>query len=222
MTKPNQTNLMQRRARRDEEGAVMLMTMFVVLLTTAAAAFAIHATSTEVRASGHRRQAAQTRQIGEAGIMSAFAWVDFYGADALRQTMTESSRANRDASGVALDLQPFEVALREGADAHRFDTQDFTNFQALPIDQDGSLGPRSTFDVQVFVDVYDRHRVVRAMPGEQAQGGGRLEFLGATYTARGRSRLPGDYQSGFTGDRPFHEGASDARAYGMSGPMARQ
>lgn len=200
----------------------MLMTMFVVLLTTAAAAFAIHATSTEARAAGHRRQAVQTRQIGEAGIMSAFAWVDFYGADALRQTMVESSRANRDAGGAALNLEPFEVRLREGADAHRFDTQDFTNFQALPIDQDGSLGPRSSFDVQVFVDVYDRHRVVRAMPGEQAQGGGRLEFLGATYTARGRSRLPGDYQSTFQDDRPFHEGASDARAYGMSGPMGRQ
>ena len=199
----------------------MLIVMFILLMTTATAVFAIHATSSEIRAAGYSRQAMQTQLIGEAGVMSAFAWVDFYGADALRRAMTESSQANRTAIGSALDLAPFERALRDGADAHRFDSVDFATLTNAPVEDDGSIGPRSAYDTMVLVDVYDRHRVIRAVPGEQAQGGSRLEYLGATYTSRGRTRLPGDVFSGLPGDRPFHESASDARAFAISGPIGR-
>ncbi len=211
-------------AKVREEGAVMLVVMLVLLMTTATAMFAIHSTSSEIRAAGFSRQAMQTQYIGEAGITSAFAWVDFYGADALRQAMTQSSAANRGVGGLALDLEPFERALRPGADAHRFDAMDFNGFTALPIERETSLGRRSAYDTLLLVDVYDRHRVVRAVPGDQAQGGGRLEYLGATYTSRGRTRIFAgtDHISTVTGDRPFHEGASDARAFAISGPIGRQ
>ena len=200
----------------------MLVVMLVLLMTTATAVFAIHSTSSEIRAAGFSRQAMQTQYVGEAGIMSAFAWVDFYGADALRRTMTESSLANRAVGGRALNLTPFERPLRQGADAHRFDALDFSTLTSLPIEDDSSLGPRAIYDTMLMVDVYDRHRVVRAVPGDQAQGGGRLEYLGATYTSRGRSRLPSDHVSGTPDDRPYHEGASDARAFAISGPIGRQ
>lgn len=210
------------RARRREEGAVMLVVMLVLLMTTATAVFAIHSTSSEIRAAGYSRQAMQTQYVGEAGIMSAFAWVDFYGADALRRAMTESSQANRALGGTALDMQPFERQLRDGADAHRFDVVDFSTLGALPVEKEGSLGPRNAYDTMLMVDVYDRHRVIQVQPGDQAQGGGRLEYLGATYTSRGRTRLPSDHVSGVIGDRPYHEGASDARAFAISGPIGRQ
>ena len=219
------THLLRRRptlAAKRREGAAMLIVMLMLLMTTATAVFAIHATSSEIRAAGYSRQAMQTQYIGEAGVASAFAWVDFYGADALRRAMTESSRANRNLGGQALNLQPFERQLREGADAHRFDAQDFQTMLAPPVEDEGSLGPRAAYDTMVIVDVYDRHRVVRALPGDQSQGGSRLEYLGATYTSRGRTRLPTDSSSGLTNDRPYHEGASDARAFAVSGPIGRQ
>lgn len=200
----------------------MLITMMVLLMTTATALFAIHATSSEIRAAGFTRQLMQTRYIGETGITAALAWVDYYGADSLRRAMTESSQANRAAGGAALNLSPFEPPLRADADAHRFYATDFVNLAALPVERETSLGARNAFQTQLLVDVYDRHRVVRAVAGGQAQGGGRLEYLGATYTSRGRTRLPSDYVSGIPGDRPFHEGASDARAFAVSGPIGRQ
>lgn len=213
---------LRRAAPQREEGAVMLVVMLVLLMTTATAVFAIHSTSSEIRAAGFSRQAMQTQYIGEAGVLSAFAWVDFYGADALRRAMTESSAANRAGGGEALNLAPFERPLRSGADAHRFDALDFSTLTSLPVEDDSSLGPRATYNTMLMVDVYDRHRVVRAVPGDQAQGGGRLEYLGATYTSRGRTRLPSDHVSGTPGDRPYHEGASDARAFAISGPIGRQ
>ncbi|MEM6956284.1 MAG: hypothetical protein AAF645_11365 [Myxococcota bacterium] len=213
--------MMIRRRPQEREGAVMLVVMLVLMMTTATAVFAVHATSSEIRAAGFSRQAMQTQYIGESGVMAAFAWVDFFGADALRQAMTQSSEANRAGGGPALDLQPFERQLRDGADAHRFYPPDFNALAGAPLDDDGSVGPRSAYDSFLLVDVYDRHRVVRPIPGGQAQGGGRLEYLGATYTSRGRTRLPGDFQTAVVGDRPFHEGASDARAFAVSGPIGR-
>lgn len=211
----------RRAPRKEQEGAVMLVVMLVLLMVTATAMVGIHTTAYEVRGAGYARQAVQTDYIGEAGVQAAMAWVDFYGPAAMLQAMNQSSELNRATGGEALDLAPFEEALASGHDAYRLYTTDLGSaMTTVPLDQT-SLGTRNVYEPMVLVDIYDAYTYAGAIRGSRSDGRGRLQYLRATYTSRGRTRVRGigtaDQQRGTY----LHESASDARVYGLSGPFGR-
>jgi len=211
----------QRRPRRDQEGAVMLVVMLVLLMVTATAMVGIHTTAYEVRGAGYSRQALQTDYIGEAGAQSAMAWVDFYGPGALLQAMTRSSELNRATGTEALDLAPFEVPLATDHDAYRLYASDLGSaMTTVPLDQT-SLGLRNVYQPIVLVDIYDAYTFTGALSGSRSDGRGRLQYLRATYTSRGRTRVGGIGTADLQRGTYLHETASDARVYGLSGPFGR-
>jgi len=213
----------KRGPRQEQEGAVMLVVMLVLLMVTATALVGVHTTAYEVRGAGYSRQALQTDYIGESGAQSALAWVDFYGPGALLQAMTRSSELNRATGSQALDLAPFEVPLASNHDAYRLYGTDLGSaMTTVPLDQT-SLGQRNAYEPLVLVDIYDAYTYTGAVRGSRSDGRGRLQYLRATYTSRGRTRVRGvgtaDIDSS-TGTY-LHESASDARVYGLSGPFGR-
>jgi len=79
------------------------------------------------------------------------------------------------------------------------------------------LGPRQPYEPFLAVDVYDSYRYVGVLPGYAAGGQSSLSFISASYTSRGRARLPSEIREA---DQRFaNETASDARARGVSGPF---
>lgn len=223
-SKKNMTKISKRRAPRlEQEGAVMLVVMLVLLMVTATAMVGIHTTAYEVRGAGYARQALQTGYIGEAGVESAMAWVDFYGPGALLQAMNRSSELNRSGGGEALDLAPFEEPLAAGHDAYRLYASDLGSaMSTVPLDQT-SVGARNAYEPMILVDIYDAYTYTGAIRGSRSDGRNRLQYLRATYTSRGRTRIRGigaaDLDS--STNTYLHESASDARVYGLSGPFGR-
>ncbi|MFW6087606.1 MAG: hypothetical protein ACODAG_10415 [Myxococcota bacterium] len=197
----------------------MLIVMLIILMTTATAYFAIHATSFEIRASGHMRQAMQTQYVAETGAMATLGWIDQQDPRQLQMLVRRGSEANRAAGGQALNLEPFgEPELALGKDGHRLNMQQLgTDLGGLPIDGESLGGPRQAYEPQAYVDVLDLMHWTGVTAGERSDGRGSMRYMRATYTSRGRTRIDADYTT--PGDRrPFHEGASDARAQGVSGP----
>lgn len=217
-----------RGARADrEQGLAMLVVMLVLMMVTATAVFAIHATGFEMRAAGYNRQAVQTHYVAETGLNGAAAWVDS------RQPATLVAVAQQTlATGGtrAYDIRPFEPPLGQGVEAYRLGASDIDALSGLP-------GPSVTADVEMLggarqtlvpfyvVDVYDIRRDTSNVAGNQQQGVASATYVRATYTSRGRTRLPGDFVSGDGtlasldhDPAGFHEGATDGRALGRSGP----
>jgi hypothetical protein len=200
----------------------MLIVMLIILMATATAMFAIHATAFEVRASGHVRQLMQTQYVGESGVMATMALVDRIGPHALQSIMRQRNQL-RMASGnlSAIDMEGYgEPPLAPSKDGYRFngdELQSIVGVQAA--DRESLGGERQAYTPMILVDVYDTHTVTRVVAGERADGYGQMRYIRATYTGRGRTRVAaGDAQ--VAGDvRQFHEGASDARAHGVSGPF---
>lgn len=207
---------------RDREGAAMLVVLFLLLMATATAVYAVQSTMTEIRASGHHRMATQTDRLAETGLIAALAWVDRSGAEVLMRS-TARSAASR------LDLTPFEpVGLAPtknglrlyGAGASPDGTVMPGELNAGVVNaidaRENVLGPRQPYEPFLAVDVYDSHQYVGVIPGYPAGAQGNLKFISATYTARGRARIPTEVRDG---DQRFaNETASDARARGVSGP----
>ena len=205
----------------------MLVVMFILLMATATAVYAVHSTTYEIRAAGYGRRAMQTQALGENGLVGAMTWVDQNGPDTLLLSTDRSMNASQ-----GLDLTPFEPALDTGKRGLRlYGTHDNGSGVSVPgelntgtrttIDAtETSLGQRQPFEAMVMVDVYDVHTWTGTIPGYSAAGGASLKFLGATYTSRGRARMPNaptvDAADSYT---QFHETASDARARGISGPF---
>jgi len=201
-----------RRVARREEGAVLFIVMLVLLTATALAVFAVRSTSDEIRASGYYRMDLQSQQVGESGLLAAMAWVDYRGPDALTDAMARSQDA-----GYNVDLEPFERPLAPGKPGYRLYSTDL-QVEGRPLVDRETLGQRQPYEPLILVDVYDSHEFPGVVTGYRSDGFGRLRFLGATYTSRGRVRIPGD--TPVAGDtRPYHEGANDARARGVSGPF---
>jgi len=169
----------------------MLVVMLVLLMLTATAIVGIHTTAYEVRGAGYSRQSLQTDYIGEAGAQAAMAWVDFYGPGALLQAMSQSSTLNRATGTQALDLAPFEEPLAANRDAYRLYGSDLGSAMlSVPLDQT-SLGQRNAYEPMVIVDIYDAYTYTGALRGSRSDGRGRLQYLRATYTSRGRTRVRG-------------------------------
>jgi hypothetical protein len=204
----------------------MLVVMFVLLMATATALYAVHSTTSEVRAAGYHRMASQTQQLGESGLTAALTWVDTTGPAVMMSSM-EQSAANR------LDLRPFEpIGLAPNKNALRLYGTTVASDGTIQggelnagapsalnfvDDKDAVVGTRQPYDTWLAVDIYDTYQYVGVIAGFPAAAQGNLKFLAATYTARGRTRLPGEVRDPLD-FRTAHETASDARAHGVSGP----
>ena len=201
----------------------MLIVMLMLLMVTGTATFAIHATGFEMRAAGYNRQAVQTQYVGETGARAAMAWVDFYGppcavVEAIRRTGAMAAFR-------PLKMAPFEPELSADKDAYRLSERDFSGMTASPMSSQ-ALGARMAYSPVYAVDIYDHFVLSRA--SEELAGydvstdRGLVNFMNITFTSRGRTRninsIP-DFTSTVRGDRPAHEGSSDARAFTVTGPF---
>ena len=212
MTPPTKTTK-KTGPRREREGAAMLITMLVLLMATAAGIFGVHSSSFEIRAAGAQRQMMQTQYVGEAGLVSAIAWVDMKTPDLVEMAYENSP---------APTMVAPEPALVSGARGYRIDLDIMTSdFGRPPLEQD-SVGLNNAYRPFVAVEIVDKYDIHRPIPGQAAHGHGRLRYLGWTFTSRGRLqtrstdvRLGGD-------TRNYHEAASDGRAYVISGPVPRR
>lgn len=206
----------------------MLVVMLVLLMITATATFAIHATTTDVRASGYGRTAMQTGYLGEVGLVGAMDWVDRVGPRTLVDLL---ERERSKAPDARVSVSHFETPLAPEQPAYRLYVEDLAvpGVAIIPPGTDGTagvdpsvvpagvFGERSAYQPLVLVDVYDAHVYTGVMPGYSAGGGTSFRHLRATYTARGRARLGEDASSDA---QTAHESAGDARATAISGPFA--
>lgn len=210
----------RRRSRERREGVALLIVMFIILMATATAYFAIHATAFEVRASGHVRQSMQTQYVAETGAVAALAWVDRQGPVALQRAIRKTNQTYG-----APPMDKFnEPPIAQNKEGYRMSLPDLqSDLGVLPIDREALGGQRHAYEPMAYVDIYDKWVWTGNVAGERADGYSRLEYMRATYTSRGRTRVAaGDYQAPGPNERPYHEGAIDARAHGVSGPYGRQ
>lgn len=211
----------------------MLVVMLVLLTTTALAVFAIHTTTTEVRAAGYHRMSAQAQEVGESGVVAAHAWIDIFGPESLQAAMAGSTRIG--GANPHRVPQPYEPALRLDQEGYRLYPTDFVQLMRTrpgAVDLDAPLmsprdlgGTSRLYAPTVVVDVYDSYRFTGVLAGFRSDGHSLLRFLCATYTSRGRLRLT-DATGAPVAEVPiegdpqlFHEASSDARARGVSGPF---
>ena len=201
----------------------MLVVLFVLLMATATGLYAVHSTVSEIRGAGFYRQASQTQHLAETGLTASLSWVDRNGPEVLLRSTGRSAAS-------PLNLAPFEsVNLAPGMNGLRlYGAASGTDGSIIPgelnanvtnaIDEaDDVVGPLQSYQPYLAVDVYDTYQYVGVIAGYPAAAQGNLRFLGATYTARGRTRLPTETQEG---DLRFaNETASDARTRGVSGPF---
>ena len=196
-----------------EEGAAMIIVMLMLLASTALGLFGIHATSFEIRAAGNARQAMQAEHLSETALSSTMALVDYLGPQSLVQAL-------RTATPPAMYAP--EPALAAGKTAYRVYLDDFPVYfgaGGTPADHN-SLGPKNAYTPTFAVDIYDNFTFTGTLPGHRSDGNTQLQYLHATYTARGRTQvLAGDVSVG-TDIRYYNEGAADSRAHGISGPFA--
>lgn len=220
------TPLKERYPRRRlprEEGASMLVVMMVLLLSTASAAFAVHSATFEIRGAGQVRQALQTQYVAETGLTSTLAYVDIIKPTSLVYAMQRSD---------TISMGVNEPAILAGKMSYRIFNSDFINMTGATSQPVASYGTNSTlgngnvFDPTFSVDITDVYIYTGNIPGERLDGFGKLQFMFATYTSRGRTQVStsyaskGDYTS--NGDsRGYNEGAVDAQAHGISGPFGK-
>lgn len=221
MTEQRDTARKKRRTARRREGAAMIVVMLVLLSTTALAIFAVHATTSEIQASGHARQGMQAQYLAESGLVAAFAWMDSNGPQVFLEDVRRARAADLDELRLGSANEP---ELMETKDNNRLHLQDLAALSSgvPPIDADSIGGRRQPYQPLFVVDVNDYYRFTGAIQGNRSDGYGRLQFLHATYTARGRMVLSSDSHSmigGAAETRGFHEVATDARAHGVSGPF---
>jgi hypothetical protein len=194
----------------------MIVVMLVLLAGTATAMFGVHSTTFEIRASGHARQSLQTQYVAETALVAAMTRVDEMGG---AQALLFAMRQSVDDPTFDPNLTEFgEPDLLPGKHNHRFVTE---NFNLDVIDNEALGGMRQPYQPQFVVDINDDYVYDTVVPGHRAGGRGMLQYFYATYTARGRLILPGQLAAGGVDNRPYHEGAHDARAHALSGPIGR-
>lgn len=195
----------------------MLVVMLMLLAATAAGTFAAHTSTAELRSAAAVQRMMQVQYVSEIGLVSTLALVDTLGPAALLHSI-EQTRLR----GLTPTLAPFEPNYLPTQEGYRVFLADFGPFATnLPVTA-GSVGPIGlTYAPTFVVDVNDTYTYTGTIPGQRADGHGRLQYLHATYTSRGRMALiAGDVAS--PGDpRRYHEAANDARARGLSGPFGR-
>lgn len=216
----------------------MLVVMMLLLIVTATATFAMHTTSIELRSTGHSRQRMQTRYVAEAALVSSMTLLEQSGSPEPLVIALERSQAG----ATTRQLAPEEPAMRADQGNHRVELDDFGSIAGVStIGQEGrpfettpgheSLGVGMGYEPDFAVDVNDGYVFPGVIAGHRSDGGGTLHYLAATYTARGRTVLPGDVDqySPVHGPatpehlrRGYHESAVNARAIGISGPTRRR
>jgi hypothetical protein len=216
-----------RRLRR--RGAAMLVVMMLLLIVTATASFAIHATSVELRSTGHARQRMQTRYLAEAALVSTMTMLEQSGPEPLGIALERST-----SGAVVRRLAPEEPPMAASTGNHRVEITNFSGSAGVvgaPIDTTvgrESLGVGMGYTPTFVVDVTDVYSFTGAIAGQRADGLGTLQYLVATYTARGRTLPPSDTYSPTTASlaatlrRGTHESAMNARGIGISGPTRRR
>ena len=155
------------------------------------------------------------------------AWTDTVtpAGDARRLVGALHSAESQTRDSTSLNLEPFEPEIQDPTKhACRQYQGNFDAAFPVPGHQysNSSLGPRQPMQAMLLlVDAYEDFDSGESVAGEDATGGGGFYYLDITFTARGRSRLPGDSVSGVAGDRDFHEGAADSRVFAITGPLMR-
>ncbi len=202
----------------------MIVVMLVLLTTTALGVFAVHSTTFEIQASGHARQGMQSQYLAETGLNAGFAMMDRMGPRALLYSIEQQQELGFDKP----TLSPYEPDLADDKSGYRMYLRDLESFgTGLPVDVESIGGNRQPYGASFVVDVNDHYTYTGAMEGNRSDGYGRLQYLHATYTSRGRLRIDsarvgfGDTTSVSADLREFHEAATDARAHGVSGPFGR-
>lgn len=221
--------------RRRREGAVMLVVMALLLVVTATATLAMHSTSIELRATGNARQRMQTRYVAEGALTSAVTMIEQSGPEPLSLSIDRSIRGTE-----ARYLAPEEPRMAPSAGNHRIEMAELAsapNVISAPVltgTTGDSLGHGMGYVPNFVVDVNDTYRFTGIVAGHRSDGGGTLEYVAATYTARGRTQLPGRVDgyspAELDGDtdgrnwaiRGYHESGMNSRAIGISGPTRRR
>jgi hypothetical protein len=122
-------------------------------------------------------------------------------------------------------LMPFEPELAADKDGYRMYLEDFAAAGGLEVaDEEVLSESRQIYEPTFMVDINDHYRYTMPIAGHRSDGYGRLQYLQATYTSRGRMRL--DPALGVTDPtdaegRALHELATDARAQAVTGPFGR-
>lgn len=245
MRTPDAIRSRQARRATAREGAAMLVVMLLLLIVTATATFAVQTTTTEIRSSGYQRQHMQTRHLAEGALVSGIAMAETQGPEATRISIQRStSDALRGAAGPTRRLAPEEPPMAASQGNYRIELTSFTGASAAGLEsppvvtaggtESGSFGPGMGYTPIFVVDVNDEHVFSGVVAGQRSDGLGALEYVSATYTARGAARVTGDRVSSraATDDtsttqddwmrRGFHETVSTARAIGISGPTRRR
>lgn len=216
----------------EREGAAMLVVMMLLLIVTATATFAVHSTSIELRSTGHARQRMQTRYVAEGALVSSMTMLEQSGPEPLSVSLERSQLGS-----TVRRLAPEEPQMAASQGNHRVEMTDFVSApgrEGLPFETASgaeSLGVGMGYVPNFVVDVNDGYRFTGVIAGHRSDGMGTLEYLSATYTARGRTELPGrvdQYSAAYAPGTPdtvrrgFHESAVNARAIGISGPTRRR
>ncbi|AKF03265.1 pilus assembly PilX family protein [Sandaracinus amylolyticus] len=220
-----------RTKRRD--GAAMLVVMALLLIVTATATLAIHSTSVELRGTGNARQRMQTRYVAEGALVSAMTMIEQSGPEPLSLSLERSQTR----TGSTRRLAPEEPVMDPMVGNHRIEMTELVAPYVAnePIASD-SLGHGLGYVPNFVVDVNDSYRFTGIIAGHRSDGMGTLEYVAATYTARGRTQLPGRVDAYSPGAgvgtsapdernwtvRGHHESAMNSRAIGISGPTRRR
>lgn len=222
MTRHARPKLRRRLAQR--EGAAMLIVLMVLLMTTATATFAIHSTSTEIRAAGHARQAVQAEYLAQGGAYAGVGYVEVLKANGaltqyLQTDVAAGTASSPDEATVGVASNMLRIPMSH------FD--DFAGVQGPPVELEHartpSLGPRNAYQPDFMVDGTDLYEVAREEAGRDLTGRG-ARYFRMTLTSRGQMAPPGDYrETGADGtpveDRSYNEVAMRARAITEVGPF---
>lgn len=205
----------------------MLIVMLILLMGTATAVVAIRASSFEMRAAGHMRQASQAEYIAESGLSVGMGIVDAYGAADFLELMNRNAE---DQAALPVEDRwpaPFEPGPQQSRPVARLLVTDsiLAPTGVLPVDPE-SVGHSNPYVGGFILDMYDVHEFTGAIAGTSSDGQSQLRYMRATYTSRGRVQMLGqtfdDLQSGTAvandSGRFDFEAASDARAQAISGP----
>ena len=229
----------KKQSRRRREGAAMLVVMALLLVVTATATLAMHSTSIELRSSGNARQRMQTRYVAEGALVSAMTMIEQSGPEPLSLSIERSIRGS-----APRYLAPEEPRMAATTGNHRIEMAELRSAPGVvsaPIltgTSGDSLGSGMGYVPNFVVDVNDTYRFTGIIAGHRSDGMGTLEYLAATYTARGRTQLPGrvdayspaevgldtaspDFVRNWT-VRGYHESGANSRAIGISGPTRRR
>lgn len=212
----------QKTTQNRQEGGAMIVVMLVLLAATALATFAVHTTTSELRAAGHAREGMQSQYLAESGLNAALAVMDQRGPQSFLFAIDQTR-----SGGLAMPtLMPFEPELAADKDGYRMYLDDLAAYGGLAVADEEILSEtRSVYEPTFMVDINDHYRYTMPIAGHRSDGYGRLQYLQATYTSRGRMRLdaaatgatdPTDAEG-----RALHELATDARAQAVTGPYGR-